>query len=251
MVQYLIYMTLCAKLHKRTLHLYICMCYLTIFVLLKSSLLYMLSTTRPTMITLEKRLIMYRHQQTQKAQVTYSTPVLKNKKSALSQQLFSRRIGCVSLGLIVCIVSVLTLVNLHSPSHLLNTSSGPRLSPTKGQIAHEFSALWLSPTKGQVVHDIVRLEASIHLALSDNFKVDHIIFTGWWTGVDLNNWRNICSVSSPKRDTTFQCDGNLRLLQAPAGTITISFDLYDTQGHVKLAPGGGFAITYSPLSISR
>ena len=189
---------------------------------------------------------MYPNQHIQKVRVTYSTTVLNNKRSTLSQKIFLRKIGFVSLELIVCIVSVLILINLHSPPpHLLNTSSELQLSSTKGQVVHDVSAQWVSPTKGQVVHDNVRLEASIHLAISNNFKVDHIIFTGWWTGVDPNSWKNICSVSSPNRHNTFQCAGNLRLLHAPMGTLIISFDMYDIYGHVKLAPDGGFTVTYS------
>lgn len=109
----------------------------------------------------------------------------------------------------------------------------------------------MSPTRGQAVHDIVHLKASISLAKSDTFKVEHIIFTAWWAGVSPTSWRNICSVSNPNRGNTFQCDGNLRQLQAPTGPLIVSFDMYDGLGHSKLAPAGGFAITYSSLSAAR
>ena len=196
------------------------------------------------MILLEKSLVMYLNQQTQKAQVIYSTPFLNKKNSTLSSQIFSRRVGFVSLEILIGIVGVLILTNMYSPSHSLNTSSTIELSSIKGQAVHKSKALWVSPTKGQVVHDIVRLEASISLAVSDSFKVDHVIFTTWWTGVNPNSWRNICSVSRPNRHNTFQCNGDLRKLQAPTGTLIISFDIYDIHGHVKLAPAGGFTVTH-------
>ena len=203
---------------------------------------------------------MHPNRQTQKAQMTYGPIVLHNRKSTLFQQTFSRSISFVSIGILVCIASVLVLVNLHEPSPLLNTSSpSPLLPPSRQtqvlpiqeQVVPESHTAWVSPTRGQAVHDIVRLEASISLAKSDTFKLDHIIFTAWWKGVNPTSWRNICSVSSPTKRNTFQCDGNLRQLQAPPGTLIVSFDMYDSHGHAKLAPAGGFAITYSSSLVSH
>ena len=194
--------------------------------------------------------------------MTSYLPALQNKKRTLFQQIFSRSIVFVFLGLLVCIASVLVLVlvNLHTPSPLPDTSrpsrsltpsSQTQVLPTQKPAIPEAHVAWVSPTRGQAVHDIVRLKAAVSPTKSDTFKVDHIIFTAWWAGVDPHSWRNICSVSSPTRDNTFQCDGNLRQLQAPTGTLMVSFDMYDSYGHVKLAPAGGFAITYSSLSATH
>lgn len=178
---------------------------------------------------------MHLNQQAKKAHATHSTTSLNNKKSKFFQRLFSRKTRCVYPGLVVCVVSALILISLQGPSTFLNKSNG----------------FWLSPTKGQAVHDIVHLAAYTRFATPDNFKVDHVIFTAWWTGVDPAHWVNLCSVSTRDIRNIFQCDGNLRLLQARAGNVIISFDAYDSHNHVKLAPNGGFAITYSPSSPSQ
>ncbi len=178
---------------------------------------------------------MYLNQQAKKAQVTHSTTSFNNKRSTFFQRLFSRKTRFVYPGLVVCVVGALILISLQGPSGLFNKPEG----------------LWLSPTKGQAVHDIVHLAAYTRFATPDNFKVDHVIFTAWWTGVDPDHWVNLCSASTHDGRNIFRCDGNLRLLQAPKGNITISFDIYDSHNHVKLAPNGGFAVTYSPSSPSQ
>ena len=160
----------------------------------------------------------------------------------------SQKILFIVLEVIVCIASVVILFNLHSPSHVLNTSSETQSSAIQGQVVSEPYVLWVKPQKGQVVHNAIRLEASISLPISDDFKIDHIIFTAWWTGVDPRNWRNICAVSRPAHQHIFQCDGNLRQLQAPLGRLMLSFDMYDIHHHVRLAPDGGFPVTYSSSS---
>ncbi len=192
---------------------------------------------------------MAQHQQAPKAQKLDSIPVYKNKKGILSQPRFLRRRGCISLGFAVWVVSVLTLVNIYGSFHVLSSSHELRLISTTEQVIHEVSAVWVMPTKGQVVHDHVRFEAALHSTISKNFTVDRIIFTGWWPGIDMNSWKNICSISHPKRRNIFQCEGNFHLLRAPSGNITVSFDMYDTHNHVKLAPDGGFVITYVPLAL--
>ncbi len=44
----------------------------------------------------------------------------------------------------------------------------------------------------------------------------------------------------------FACNANLRKLGAPTGQIIVSFDVYDRQENVNLAPNGEHTLIYSP-----
>lgn len=192
---------------------------------------------------------MFLHRETQNTRVTRFPTGPDTKKSTLSQQPLFRRMSVIFLLLLIAIGSLLILINPHNLSHVPGPMSETRSIWTPTHTAADSHIVWVRPTRGQVVHDSVHFEASISLPREDTFKLDHIIFTAWWTGVNPHSWINICSVSSPTRHTTFACDGNLRQLQAPSGTLLVSFDMYDTRGHVRLAPDGGFPVTYSSLSV--
>jgi hypothetical protein len=63
--------------------------------------------------------------------------------------------------------------------------------------------------------------------------IDHVNFTATWPGA---GWRVVCTVSQPSHDDVYECDWNLD--GVPNGSLTVSFDVYDTEGNYNLAPNG-------------
>ena len=119
-------------------------------------------------------------------------------------------------------------------------------------VVHPFSSshikpggAWISPV-GTTVGDIVHFAAYAYPTNNGDPQIDHVIFTAYWQGVDPRTWKIVCVVRVPVRKDVYACDVNLRLLGAPPGQIIISFDVYDRQGNVNLAPYGKHKLVYVP-----
>src|SRR5437763_16315816 len=106
---------------------------------------------------------------------------------------------------------------------------------------------WISPA-GKTVGDIIPFAAYAYPTHSGDPAIDHVNFTMYWQGVDPRKWIIACVAHRPVRDDLFACSANLRQLGAPTGKIIISFDVYDRQGNVNLAPNGEHTLIYSPTA---
>ena len=106
---------------------------------------------------------------------------------------------------------------------------------------------WISPA-GKTVGDIIPFAAYAYPTHSGDPAIDHVNFTMYWQGVDPRKWIIGCVARRPVRNDMFACNANLRKLGAPAGQIIVSFDVYDRQGNVNLAPNGEHTLIYSPTA---
>ena len=109
---------------------------------------------------------------------------------------------------------------------------------------------WISPA-GKTVGDIIPFAAYAYPTHSGDPAIDHVNFTMYWQGVDPRKWIIGCVARRPVRNDMFACNANLRKLGAPAGQIIVSFDVYDRQGNVNLAPNGKHTLIYSPTASSE
>ncbi len=104
--------------------------------------------------------------------------------------------------------------------------------------------VWISPI-GSTLRDVMHFAAYAYPTNSGDPPIDYVNFTMYWPGVDPHAWRSACVVHVPINKDIYACDANLRLLGAPPGPITISFDVYDRQGNVNLAPNGEHHLIYT------
>ena len=104
---------------------------------------------------------------------------------------------------------------------------------------------WISPV-GSTTGDIIHFEAYAYPTNNGDPQIDHVNFTAYWQGVDPRTWKIVCVARVPVRKDVYACDANLRLLGASPGQIIISFDVYDRQGNVNLAPNGKHRLMYLP-----
>lgn len=102
--------------------------------------------------------------------------------------------------------------------------------------------LWISPMNGQTINDIIHFSAHAYPTNRGDPVIDHVNFTVGWSGT----WRIACVVYPNHGDDTFQCNVSLKRLDAPAGHIQVSFDVYDKMGNVSKAPNGEHTIIYAP-----
>ncbi len=102
--------------------------------------------------------------------------------------------------------------------------------------------LWISPMNGQAINDIIHFAAHAYPTNRGDPVIDHVNFTAGWNGT----WRIACVVYPNHIDDTFQCNVSLKRLGAPAGSIQVSFDVYDKMGNVNKAPNGEHTIIYAP-----
>ncbi len=102
---------------------------------------------------------------------------------------------------------------------------------------------WISPV-GPTVGDIVYFAAYAYPNHPTDPAIDYVNFTAYWPGVDPRAWKIVCHLRIPVRKDVYACDVNLKQLGAPPGQISISFDVYDVQGNVHLAPNGEHKIMY-------
>jgi transcriptional regulator with XRE-family HTH domain len=104
---------------------------------------------------------------------------------------------------------------------------------------------WISPV-GSTTSDIVHFAAYAFPTNNGDPQIDYVNFTALWQGIDPRTWKIVCVARVPVRKDVYACDANLRLLGAPPGQIIISFDVYDRQGNVNLAPNGKHRLMYVP-----
>jgi transcriptional regulator with XRE-family HTH domain len=108
---------------------------------------------------------------------------------------------------------------------------------------------WISPN-GKTIGDVIPFAAYAYPTHSGDPEIDHVNFTLYWQGGDPRTWIIACVARRPIRNDRFACNANLRKLGAPAGQIRVSFDVYDRQGNVNLAPNGEHTLLYSPTASS-
>ncbi len=104
---------------------------------------------------------------------------------------------------------------------------------------------WISPV-GSTTGDIVHFAAYAFPTNNGDPQIDYVNFTALWQGIDPRTWKIVCVARVPVRKDVYACDANLQLLGAPPGQIIISFDVYDRQGNVNLAPNGKHRLMYVP-----
>jgi transcriptional regulator with XRE-family HTH domain len=147
-------------------------------------------------------------------------------------------LGYIVTGIIVIIVSAILLATF-SRDLLLPSFSFPSRS-TPGFIQIRPGGAWINPANGSIVHDTMLLAAKAYPTHPGDPLINHVNFTAGWNGT----WGIGCTAYPPTNDNTFACIANLLLLNAPAGRIRISFDVYDQVGNVNLAPNGIHAVFY-------
>jgi len=107
--------------------------------------------------------------------------------------------------------------------------------------------VWIAPkATNATVGDIVHFAAYAYPTNQGDPAVDYVNFTMYWPGVDPRAWKIVCVVRVPTHKDIYACDVNLRLLGVLPGPVTVSFDVYDRQGHVHFAPNGEHHLVYVP-----
>ncbi|GEM_PF-2643463 len=115
--------------------------------------------------------------------------------------------------------------------------------------------VWILPDQGTTVIGPVPLAAQAY----DNpggSGVKTVNFTAWWPalGSKQASWPKVCPLDHPSYSDVYQCtwdpahptDSTIPV--APAGDITVSFDVYDNAGNKNPSPNGEHTIHYSPLA---
>jgi transcriptional regulator with XRE-family HTH domain len=138
----------------------------------------------------------------------------------------------ILLILILVVVGIGFLIHITYPPH-----------PT----AIKPGGAWISPA-GKTIGDVIPFAAYAYPTHSGDPEIDHVNFTIYWQGVDPRKWIIACVARRPVRNDMFACNANLRKLGAPAGQIIVSFDVYDRQGNVNLAPNGEHTLIYTPTA---
>ncbi len=104
---------------------------------------------------------------------------------------------------------------------------------------------WISPV-GKTVKRSISFAAYAYPTHEGEPAIDHVNFTLYWEGVDPRKWVIACVSHQPVKKDIFSCTADLHALGAPAGEVTISFDVYDRQGNHNNSPNGSHTVTYSP-----
>lgn len=102
--------------------------------------------------------------------------------------------------------------------------------------------LWISPLDGQSYRGTVHFEARAYPSAISSPSIKYVNFTAKWEG----GWRIVCTVHAPVVADLYSCNVNLGQHGAPAGSIRISFDVYDQAGTIHSAPNGEHTILYTP-----
>ena len=141
-------------------------------------------------------------------------------------------LSTILLILILVVIGIGLLMHITYPPH-----------PT----AIKPGGAWISPG-GKTIGDVIPFAAYAYPTHSGDPEIDHVNFTIYWQGGDPRKWIIACVARRPIRNDVFACNVNLRKLGAPAGQIRVSFDVYDRQGNVNLAPNGEHTLIYSPTA---
>lgn len=100
---------------------------------------------------------------------------------------------------------------------------------------------WVAPANGAHVNDKLTIEAKAYPTNAGDPAISHVNFTGWYNG----QWNVICTVYQPTYSDVYECPWYLAGVVQP-GSVTISFDVYNTAGQVHYAPNGEHSIDYVP-----
>ncbi len=107
--------------------------------------------------------------------------------------------------------------------------------------------VWIAPNAtNATVGDIVYFAAYAYPTHQGDPAIEYVNFTMYWPGVDPRVWKVVCMVRVPTAKDVYACDVNLRSLGILPGSITVSFDVYDRQGHINFAPNGERHLIYVP-----
>lgn len=107
--------------------------------------------------------------------------------------------------------------------------------------------VWIAPnTTNATVGDTVHFAAFAYPTHQGDPAIEYVNFTMYWPGIDPHAWKIVCVVRVPIGKDVYACDVNLRRLGVSPGPITVSFDVYDRQGHVNFAPNGEHHLIYAP-----
>jgi transcriptional regulator with XRE-family HTH domain len=101
---------------------------------------------------------------------------------------------------------------------------------------------WIAPENGATVSDSIDLIARAYPARVGYPAIDFVNFT---IGVGPL-WKVACTIRPPSSGDIFKCHANLVQLGIPAGSIRVSFDVYDRMGNSIAAPNGVHTLTYTP-----
>ncbi len=101
---------------------------------------------------------------------------------------------------------------------------------------------WIAPEDGTTVGDTIHFIARAYPARVGYPAIDFVKFT---IGVGPL-WKVACTVYPPPSSDVFECVANLVQLHIPAGSIRVSFDVYDRMGNSIAAPNGVHTLTYTP-----
>lgn len=97
--------------------------------------------------------------------------------------------------------------------------------------------LWVSPDNNFAVSaDRLHFAAHAYPTNQGDPAIDYVNFTAWYQGVDPDRWTIACRASRPTRNDMYECDWELS--GVPAGSLRVSFDVYDRAGNSNLAPHG-------------
>lgn len=113
--------------------------------------------------------------------------------------------------------------------------------------------MWIAPaTSQQVTVSRLGFAARAYSSNPGDPPIDHVNFTLWWPdyGPRGGPWLVGCTARQPSwldgYTDDYRCTVDLETLGVPAGTIMVSFDVYDQAGNYHLAPHGTRTITYQP-----
>src|SRR6266480_2528480 len=138
----------------------------------------------------------------------------------------------------ILLILILVIVGIGLLMHITNPPRPTTIKP---------GGAWISPG-GKTIGDVIPFAAYAYPTHAGDPEIDHVNFTIYWQGGDPRKWIIACVARRPIRNDMFACNANLRKLAVPAGQIRVSFDVYDRQGNVNLAPNGEHTLIYSPTA---
>ena len=121
-----------------------------------------------------------------------------------------------------------------------SAGQGPTAAPPGG--------VWISPDDGSQQVMTIHAAAHAYPSKAGQPAIDHVNFTVWWPalGTKSGPWKTACTVRPPKSGDEYACDFDPLDLGAPAGQLSVSFDVYDTAGGSSLSPNGERTVQWTP-----